>query len=87
MQRIFVQKDYYEDFSDRFVERTRRLKVSDKMDESTDMGPLISDAATLKVGQYVQDAVAHGAKILTGGEGVAHAIFEMTEPKTYCFNL
>ena len=68
VQRILIQEDSYEDFSNRFVERTRRLKVGDKMDESTDMGPLISDAATLKVSQFVQDAVAHGAKILTGGE-------------------
>ena len=50
------------------MERTRRLKVGDKMDESTDMGPLINDSAALKVSQFVQDAVAHGAKILTGGE-------------------
>ena len=68
VQRVFVQEDLYEEFSDRFVERTRRLKVGDKMDEATDMGPLISDAATLKVSRFVQDAVAHGAKILTGGE-------------------
>ena len=68
VQRIFIQKDHFEDFSNRFVERTRRLKVGDKMDETTDMGPLISDAATLKVGEFVQDAVACGARILTGGE-------------------
>jgi len=68
VQRIFVQEDLYEEFSDRFVERARRLKVGDKMDESTDMGPLINDSATLKVSSFVQDAVAHGAKILTGGE-------------------
>ena len=68
VQRLFIQNDRYEDFSNRFVERTKRLKVGDKMDESTDMGPLISDAATLKVSQFVQDAVASGARILTGGE-------------------
>ena len=69
VQRIFIQKDHFEDFSNRFVERTKRLKVGDKMDETTDMGPLISDAATLKVSEFVQDAVAWGARILTGGEG------------------
>ncbi len=68
VQRIFIQKDHFEDFSNRFVERTRRLKVGDKMDETTDIGPLISDAALLKVSEFVQDAVACGARILTGGE-------------------
>jgi glyceraldehyde-3-phosphate dehydrogenase (NADP+) len=68
VQRLFIQKDHFEDFSNRFVERTRRLKVGDKLDEATDMGPMISDAATLKVSEFVQDAVTRGARILTGGE-------------------
>ncbi len=68
VQRIFIQKDHFEDFSKQFVERTGRLKVGDKLDEATDMGPMISDAALLKVAEFVQDAVARGARILTGGE-------------------
>ncbi len=68
VQRVFIQNTHFEDFSKRFVERTRRLKVGDKMDETTDMGPLISDAAALKVSEIVQDAVACGARILTGAE-------------------
>ncbi len=68
VQRIFIQKDHFEDFSKRFVARTRRLKVGDKLNEATDMGPMISDAATLKVSEFVQDAVSRGARILTGGE-------------------
>ena len=68
VQRIFIQKDCCEDFSKRFVERTRRLKVGDKLDETTDMGPMINDAATLEVSEFVQDAVDSGARILTGGE-------------------
>ena len=67
VQRIFIQKDHFEDFSNRFVERTRRLKVGDKLDEATDMGPMISDTAMLKVAEFVQDAEACGARILTGG--------------------
>jgi len=68
VQRIFIQQDHFEDFSKQFVARTRRLKMGDKMDETTDMGPMISEAATLKVSEFVQDAVACGARILTGGE-------------------
>jgi len=68
VQRIFIQKDHFEDFSKRFAERTRGLKVGDKLDETTDMGPMISAAATLKVSDFVEDAVARGARILTGGD-------------------
>jgi len=68
VQRIFIQKDHFEDFSKRFTERTRGLKVGDKLDETTDMGPMISAAATLKVSDFVEDAVARGARILTGGD-------------------
>jgi glyceraldehyde-3-phosphate dehydrogenase (NADP+) len=68
VQRLFIQKDHFDDFSKRFVERTRRLKVGDKLDETTDMGPMISDAAASRVSEFVEDAVARGARILTGGE-------------------
>ncbi len=72
VQRLFIQKDHFDDFSKRFVERTRRLKVGDKLDEATDMGPMISDAAASKVSEFVEDAVARGARILTGGECAGH---------------
>jgi len=68
VQRLFIQQDHFDDFSKRFVERTKRLKVGEKLDETTDMGPMISDAAASKVGEFVEDAVARGARILTGGE-------------------
>ena len=67
VQRIFIQKDYFADFSKRFVERTKRLKTGDKLDETTDMGPMISDSALAKVDEFVKDAVARGARVLTGG--------------------
>jgi glyceraldehyde-3-phosphate dehydrogenase (NADP+) len=68
VQRIFIQNDHFEEFSKRFVERTRRLTTGDKLDEATDMGPMINDAAVLKVSEFVRDAVDKGARILTGGE-------------------
>ena len=69
VQRIFIQKDHFEDFSNQFVKRTRCLKVGDKLDETTDMGPLISDAATLKVRVNLCRMLwTGGARILTGGE-------------------
>jgi glyceraldehyde-3-phosphate dehydrogenase (NADP+) len=68
VQRIFIQKDCFDEFKTRFVERTNRMNVGDKLDESTDMGPMISDAAVRKVSDFVQDAVERGARVLTGGQ-------------------
>jgi glyceraldehyde-3-phosphate dehydrogenase (NADP+) len=67
VQRIFIQKDCFADFAKRFVERTKQMKTGDKLDETTDMGPMISDAALAKVDEFVKDAVSKGARILTGG--------------------
>jgi glyceraldehyde-3-phosphate dehydrogenase (NADP+) len=67
VQRLFIQKDHFDDFSKRFVIRTQQMTTGDKLDEATDMGPMISDAATQKVEDFVQDAVAQGARVLTGG--------------------
>lgn len=72
VQRIFIQQDHFKDFSKQFTERTRRLKLGEKLDEATDLGPLISDAATQKVCEIVQNAVEDGARILTGGEYDGH---------------
>jgi len=68
VQRIFIEQDHFEDFSMQFVACASGLKVGDKLDEATDMGPMISDAALRKVSEFVQDAVARGARLLTGGE-------------------
>jgi glyceraldehyde-3-phosphate dehydrogenase (NADP+) len=59
VQRIYIQKDHFEDFSKLFVERTKRMKVGDKLDETTDMGPMISDAAALKVSEFVVPVRGH----------------------------
>jgi succinate-semialdehyde dehydrogenase/glutarate-semialdehyde dehydrogenase len=46
------------------------LKIGDPFDESTTLGPLSSEAALTNLVRQVDDAVAHGAKILTGGKRV-----------------
>jgi glyceraldehyde-3-phosphate dehydrogenase (NADP+) len=42
--------------------------VGDKLDESTDMGPLINETAAIGVEKMVNEALAAGAKLLTGGQ-------------------
>ena len=67
VQRLLVQADIYDEFKQRFVAAARAYRVGDKLDEETDMGPLINETAALKVEKMVQEAVAAGANLLTGG--------------------
>jgi glyceraldehyde-3-phosphate dehydrogenase (NADP+) len=68
VQRLLVHEDIYAGFSSRFVAQAADYKVGDKLDESTDMGPLINERAAHRVEDMVNEAVAAGATLLTGGE-------------------
>ena len=68
VQRLLVHDAIYEAFVDRFVAQTRAYRVGDKLDEHTDMGCLINEAAARRVDDMVQEALAAGATLLTGGQ-------------------
>lgn len=68
VQRLFVHDRVYETFREAFVENTRRLKLGDKLDEDTDVGVMIDNGAAERVKAWIDDAVAQGARILTGGD-------------------
>jgi acyl-CoA reductase-like NAD-dependent aldehyde dehydrogenase len=70
-QRIFVEKSVFEKFTDKLLSRVTSLKMGDPLDPATDVGPMINDAASLRVAEWVRDAVAGGAKVLAGGKGAA----------------
>lgn len=66
--RVLVQNEVYEAFSAKLVEKVRQLKVGNGMEPGVTQGPLIDDAAVAKVEEHISDAVAKGAKVLTGGK-------------------
>ncbi len=68
VERAIVVSDVYEEFIEAAAEAAERLKVGDPLDEDTDVGPLIDDAAVDKVKEHVKDAVERGAEVVTGGE-------------------
>jgi glyceraldehyde-3-phosphate dehydrogenase (NADP+) len=68
VQRIYIHREVYEAFRDRFVELASAYKVGDKMDESTDMGPMINEGEAKRVERWVAEAREKGATVLTGGE-------------------
>jgi succinate-semialdehyde dehydrogenase/glutarate-semialdehyde dehydrogenase len=65
--RLFVQERVYDAFAERLTERVRRLKVGDGLESDTAIGPLIDAAGLEKVEAHVADALAKGARVLTGG--------------------
>ena len=67
VQRILVHEAVMDRFSDLLIAKTRALKVGDPHDEETDVGPLIAEAEAVRAEQWVQEAVAGGAEIATGG--------------------
>ncbi len=66
--RIYVHESIQETFIDDFKQAMKRLKTGDGMEEGTDIGPLINQAAVEKVQKHITDAEEKGAKILYGQE-------------------
>ncbi|MBX6352730.1 MAG: aldehyde dehydrogenase [Thermoflavifilum sp.] len=76
--RIYVERPLYETFVERFVERTRQLKVGDPLQPDTYVGALISQEHLERVEGFIRRAVEQGARILTGGrrpEGLERGYF------------
>lgn len=67
VQRVFVHASVYDRFVGQFVGRVKALKAGDPADEATVIGPLIDEAAAKRVEQWIQEAAAQGARVLTGG--------------------
>ncbi len=66
--RILVQAGIYDRFAEKLAAKVAKLKVGDGAERDVEQGPLINAAAIAKVEAHVGDAVARGAKVLTGGK-------------------
>ncbi|MBC7103837.1 MAG: NAD-dependent succinate-semialdehyde dehydrogenase [Parvibaculum sp.] len=65
--RFLVQSAVHDEFAEKLAAKVAQLKVGSGFEEGVAQGPLIEMAAVEKVEEHVADAVAGGAKILTGG--------------------
>jgi glyceraldehyde-3-phosphate dehydrogenase (NADP+) len=68
VQRIYVHKDIYPEFEQRFVKETMSLKVGNPMESDTVVGPMIDEKSAAKIEEWIQEAVAGGARLLCGGK-------------------
>src|SRR4051812_27851200 len=93
MERMFVADQVYDRFVERFVSRTEAMTLGASLDWGNDMGSLISEKQLAAVQAHVDDAVAKGAVVRTGGQArpdLAPYFFEPTilegvTPDMACF--
>ena len=70
--RIYVQRGIHDALRERLARRIEALVVGDGTDEGVEIGPLIDDRAVAKAKEHVDDAVAHGARLVVGGDDGGH---------------
>jgi succinate-semialdehyde dehydrogenase / glutarate-semialdehyde dehydrogenase len=68
--RFFVHEDIHDGFAAALAERMRKLTMGNGLNEGVSLGPLVNASTRKKVAALVDDAVAKGAKLLTGGQPV-----------------
>jgi aldehyde dehydrogenase (NAD+) len=66
--RLYVHENIYDQFMEKFVEKTKKLKLGNPFDQGTHVGAVISREQLEVIDGYVQSAVQEGATIVTGGK-------------------
>lgn len=65
--RLYVHEDIYEEFMEKFIEKTKKLKLGNPFDKTTHVGAIINQDQLNVIHAYVESAKADGATIETGG--------------------
>ena len=68
VQRIYIERPVYDSFIESFVPKVEALTVGDPADDETDVGPVIDKDARTRILEWIAEAKASGATVLTGGE-------------------
>jgi acyl-CoA reductase-like NAD-dependent aldehyde dehydrogenase len=69
-KRFIVVKNVANEFIEKFVQKTEKLKVGDPLSDDTDIGPLVNTGGLKKIDSQVKESVKEGAEVLTGGEQI-----------------
>ncbi|MEE2662358.1 MAG: NAD-dependent succinate-semialdehyde dehydrogenase, partial [Pseudomonadota bacterium] len=65
--RLLIQDGVYDEFSEKLALAVGQMRIGNGLDGETEQGPLIDMAAVEKVEEHIEDALAQGAKIVSGG--------------------
>jgi acyl-CoA reductase-like NAD-dependent aldehyde dehydrogenase len=84
VQRVFIERRIFQSFLWKLVEIAGKLISGNPADEATEVGPLIRSSDAERVESWIKEAVAAGAKLVSGGERkgsfIAPAILTATQP-------
>jgi succinate-semialdehyde dehydrogenase/glutarate-semialdehyde dehydrogenase/succinyl-CoA reductase len=69
-KRFIVVKNVANQFLEKFIEKTERLKIGDPLSEETDIGPMVNQAAIENIDDMVKQSIKEGAELATGGQRV-----------------
>lgn len=75
VQRILVHQDIFNTVKEKLLAKLKNLKAGDPDLDTTLLGPMIKAAETKRLQRWLEDAVAQGAQLLTGG-GIEGVLFE-----------
>jgi acyl-CoA reductase-like NAD-dependent aldehyde dehydrogenase len=67
VQRMYVHESIWDEFMRRFVAGAKAMKVGDPLDPATDVGPMVDQNAASRTQRWVDEGVALGGTLLTGG--------------------
>jgi len=67
-KRLIIHKSIVKEFTEKLVERVKKLKYGNPIDRTVDVGPLINERALQTVHEQVLHTINQGAELLTGGE-------------------
>ncbi len=66
--RFYVQSGVYDAFVQKFAAKVATAKIGNGFEDGVNQGPLIEEAALVKVQRHVDDAIAKGGRVVTGGK-------------------
>ncbi|MDW3626806.1 MAG: aldehyde dehydrogenase family protein, partial [Nitrososphaeraceae archaeon] len=67
-KRFIVVKNIANEFIEKFIQKTEKLKVGDPSSDDTDIGPLVNAKALKTIDSQVNDSIKEGAEVFIGGE-------------------
>jgi len=78
VNRILAHEKIYDEFLRKLVNAVQKLKTGNGLDEGVSIGPLINKKGLEKVQDLVEDALAHGGSLLTGGKTLGGLFYQPT---------
>ncbi len=67
-QRIYVHKNIFDEFSKKFVQKAKNLRIGDPQSADTEISAMIDENNAIRVQQWVDEAITEGATLLCGGK-------------------